>query len=90
MYVVFFLPGTLHEHEYGAVESVHIRDVPTENCTLFTPTLSEAEAFIVVVLPLVTVLPFAGEVIATVGGVVSELTIGVGVAVGNGNGVLVG
>ena len=39
------------------------------NCTLATPTLSEAFA-VTVIVPL-TVTPFAGEEIDTVGGVVS-------------------
>jgi len=46
---------------------------------LVMPTLSLAEAAIVIVPPCLTVAPFSGEVILTLGGVVSIwLLVGVG------------
>ena len=57
------------------------RDPFAENSTRATPTLSEAVAVILTMLLRPTVLPFAGAVIETVGGVVSTGT-GVGVGVG--------
>ena len=47
----------------------------SRNCTLATPTLSEAFA-VTVIVPL-TVAPFAGEEIDTVGGVVSAAVVNV-------------
>jgi hypothetical protein len=62
----------LHEKLYGELVSADPTFPPsTCNCTLATPTLSEAVAFTVIV-PF-TVALFAGEVIETVGGVVSAL-----------------
>jgi hypothetical protein len=56
--------------EYGAVLTAAPRFVPSIwNCTLATATLSEAVAAMVIVPE--TVAPEAGEVIDTVGGVVS-------------------
>ena len=61
-----------HEKLYGELVSAEPTFAPsTWNCTLATPTLSEAVALTVTV-PL-TVALFAGEVIDTVGGVVSLL-----------------
>jgi hypothetical protein len=60
----------LQENEYGAVVSNPPRFAPsTWNCTLATPTLSDA--FAVTETTPVTVAPFAGAVKDTVGGVVS-------------------
>jgi hypothetical protein len=59
-----------HEVEYGEVVSSAPSAVPsTKNWTPATPTLSEAEALTVVVPE--TVAPDDGEVMLTVGGVVS-------------------
>jgi hypothetical protein len=59
-----------HEVEYGeVVSSAPSAEPSTKNCTPATPTLSEAEALTVVVPE--TVAPEAGEVMLTVGGVVS-------------------
>lgn len=51
----------------------------TENTTLLTPTLSEAEAVMVTVVLCFTLLPLRGLVIVTVGDVVSGTRVGVGV-----------
>src|SRR5437899_6851383 len=60
-----------HEIEYGAVATSAPRFWPSSlNCTPTTPTLSEAVAETVVVPE--TVEPERGEVMLTVGGVVSE------------------
>src|SRR2546428_132329 len=59
-----------HDIEYGAAVSSTPRLAPSNrNCTPTTPTLSEALAVTLVVLE--TVEPEAGEVMLTVGGVVS-------------------
>jgi hypothetical protein len=56
---------------YGAVATGSPIGFPSRrNCTLVTPTLSEAEAEMVVVVP-ETVAPLAGAVSETVGGWVS-------------------
>src|SRR5437773_2579081 len=58
------------ETEYGAAASSTPRLAPSSrNCTPTTPTLSEALAVTLVVPP--TVAPETGEVMLTVGGVVS-------------------
>src|SRR5713226_1384160 len=60
--------------EYGAVVSSAPMAAPsTKNCTPTTPTLSEAEAVTVVVPARTT--PDAGDVRATVGGVLSLNTV---------------
>jgi hypothetical protein len=59
-----------HEISYGALVSAAPSGAPSSmNCTLATPTLSLAVALTVIVPA--TVLPSAGPVIATVGGVAS-------------------
>src|SRR5206468_1245799 len=59
-----------HETAYGAVVASTPRLAPSSlNCTPPTPTLSEAVA-VTLVVPL-TVAPLAGDVMVTVGGVVS-------------------
>ncbi len=65
--------------------SVQRRLLLMENSTFVTPTLSVAVAVIVTEVLLATVLPFAGEVIATPGCIVSAERVGVG-----GTGVAVG
>ena len=63
-------PVVFHETEYGALVPSAPRLPPSSlNCRPATPTLSLALAAMVTVLE--TVAPFAGAVIATVGGVVS-------------------
>ena len=63
-----------HETVYGAVVSSAPRFAPSRrNWTPTTPTLSDALA-VTVVVP-VTVAPFAGAVMLTVGGVVSFETV---------------
>ena len=72
VWLPFETDAVLHEKLYGELVSADPTFVPsTFNCTLATPTLSEAVAFTVIV-PL-TVALLAGEVIETVGGVVSAL-----------------
>jgi hypothetical protein len=67
VYFVFAFFGTAHEHEYGAVVSVH-RSAPfTENATEVMPTSSAAVAVITMVLPFGTFALLAGNVIDTVG-----------------------
>ena len=66
------MAGTFHEQAYGAVVSVHLREPSTKNSTFVTPTLSEAAAVIFILDFLCTLLPLRGNVIDTVGGVVSE------------------
>src|SRR6266404_4851079 len=83
-------PGTLQLQVYGEVVSVQMSVPLTRNLTCVTPTLSDALAAIVTVLPLFTFAPFKGEVIATIGGMISGLIIGVGVGVKVGAGVVVG
>src|SRR5207247_1533838 len=62
------------ETEYGAAASSTPRLAPSSrNCTPTTPTLSEALAVTLVVPP--TVAPETGEVMLTVGGVVSLNTV---------------
>src|SRR5437773_3049042 len=62
------------ETEYGAAASSTPRLAPSNrNCTPTTPTLSEALAVTLVVPP--TVAPETGEVMLTVGGVVSLNTV---------------
>src|SRR5262245_38591989 len=64
------LPAVLHETEYGALVSSAPRFLPsTRKRTPATPTLSEALAVTVMVPE--TVAPFPGDVIDTLGGVVS-------------------
>src|SRR5438034_60042 len=59
-----------HEIEYGAVVSSALRLAPSSlNCTPAMPTLSVA--FALTVMDPLTVAPFAGAVMDTVGGVVS-------------------
>ena len=54
---------------YGALLSVPIAVVPSRNCTELTvPSESAAFAVMVTGTPVVTVAPFVGAVIATVGG----------------------
>src|SRR6266852_816026 len=60
-----------HEQVYGDVVAVHFVAPSTANVTEATPTLSLADAWIVIVPD--TVAPLAGEVMLTVGGVVSVL-----------------
>jgi len=72
------------------VVSVQRSELFTENSTLLTPTLSEAVAVMVTVVPCFTVLALRGFVIFTVGDVVSGTRGGVGVNVLVGNGVDVG
>ena len=63
-----------HETEYGAAVSRAPKLAPSSwNCTLATPTLSLAFA-VTETVPL-TVAPFAGAVIETVGGVVSVVLL---------------
>src|SRR5439155_461437 len=63
-------PVVFQEIEYGAVVSSAPKLAPSIlNCTPATPTLSAALAVIVTVAG--TVWPFAGELMLTVGGVVS-------------------
>ena len=71
VYVTFACFGTAHAHVYGATVSVHFSVPLTRNSTRTTPRSSVAFAAIVVVLDLVTVDPFVGDVIVTVGLVVS-------------------
>jgi hypothetical protein len=71
VYVTFACFGTAQAHVYGAVVSVHFSVPLTRNSTRTTPRSSVAVAAIVVVLDLVTTDPFAGDVIVTVGRVVS-------------------
>src|SRR5437660_11036959 len=62
-----------HDIEYGVAVSSAPRLAPSNrNCTPTTPTLSEALAVTLVVPP--TVAPETGEVMLTVGGVVSWST----------------
>ena len=68
VYFVFAFFGTAHEHEYGAVVSVHLSAPLTENVTDAMPTSSDAVAVITIVLFFVTFALFAGDVIDTVGG----------------------
>src|SRR5260221_10449981 len=59
-----------HDTEYGELVSSTPRLLPsTRNCTPATPTLSDAVALTVVVPD--TVAPFAGELMLTLGAVVS-------------------
>src|SRR5256885_1769470 len=63
-----------HDIEYGVAVSSAPRLAPSNrNCTPTTPTLSEALAVTLVVPP--TVAPETGEVMLTVGGVVSLNTV---------------
>src|SRR5258708_5917981 len=63
--------AVFHETEYGAAVLSAPRLAPSSrNCTPATPTLSEALAVTVTVAD--TVWPLLGEVMLTVGGVVSE------------------
>jgi hypothetical protein len=71
VYVTFACFGTAQAHAYGAVVSVHFSVPLTRNSTRTTPRSSVAVAAIVVVLDLVTVDPVVGDVIVTVGLVVS-------------------
>ena len=68
VYLVFAFFGTAHEHEYGAVVSVHFSAPLTENFTEATPTSSDAVAVITIVLAFGTFALLAGNVIDTVGG----------------------
>jgi hypothetical protein len=68
VYLVFAFFGTAHEHEYGAVVSVHFIAPLTENFTDAMPTSSVAVAVITIVLPFGTFALFAGNVIDAVGG----------------------
>src|SRR5216117_237239 len=63
--------AVFHETEYGAVVASALPLIPSSsrNCTPTTPTLSEALAVTVTVAD--TVWPLPGEVMLTVGGVVS-------------------
>jgi hypothetical protein len=71
VYVTFACLGTAQPHAYGAVVSVHFNTPLTRNSTRTTPRSSVAVAVIVIVFAFVTVEPFAGDVIVTVGRVVS-------------------
>jgi len=63
-----------HETEYGAaVTSAPALSPSSRNCTPTTPTLSEALA-VTLIVP-ATMVPEAGEVMLTVGGVVSLNTV---------------
>jgi hypothetical protein len=71
---VFVAVVVFQETEYGAVVSNAPRLAPSSwNCTLATPTLSLALA-VTEIVPL-TVAPFAGALIDTVGGVVSDVLL---------------
>lgn len=76
----------------AAVVSVHNFLLFTKNVTSFIPEISAANAEGTVALPLLTVIPLSGNVICTVGGVLSGVGVGVRVGVGFfvGVGVLVG
>jgi len=65
--------------------SVHFNEPLTRNSTFVTPTLSVAFALMVTVLFLETIVPFRGEIIVTVGAMVSGrgVTDGIGVLVGD-------
>lgn len=56
--------------------SVQMREPLTVKATLVTATLSTALAVIVVLAFLLRTIPFAGELMETVGGVLSILEIG--------------
>jgi hypothetical protein len=71
VYVTFACFGTAQAHVYGTVVSVHFNAPLTRNSTRTTPRSSVAVAAIVIVLAFVTADPFVGDVIVTVGRVVS-------------------
>ena len=62
---------TRHEHDHDGLVSVQSVVLFTEKTTRVTPTLSDALAVIVTVVPRRATEPFAGDVIDTVGAVVS-------------------
>src|SRR5207253_3725293 len=71
--VPFVVLDEFQEIEYGGLSTSAPIDAPSSrNCTPTTPLLSEALADRLTAVPLTT-LPFAGAVIATVGGNVSGL-----------------
>ena len=61
---------------YGEVVSLHFKLLLTRNSTLVTPTLSDAEAIILMVLLRAMVLPSAGEVMEIAGGIMSSGGVG--------------
>jgi hypothetical protein len=63
--------GTFHTHDQGDVVSVHTVTPFTEKTTFATRTLSDADAAIVTLDPRRTVAPLLGDVIRTVGAIVS-------------------
>ena len=65
---MFAFFGTAHEHEYGAVVSVHFSAPLTENFTDAMPTSSAAVAVITIVLLFGTIALLVGNVMDTVGG----------------------
>src|SRR4051794_41037346 len=68
------MPSVLHATEYGAeTDSLPSVAPSTRNWTPATPTLSDALAETVTALP-DTTAPFAGPVMAPLGGVVSGMT----------------
>ena len=69
--------------------SLQSSELLTEKSTFVTPTLSEAFAVMMTVLPRFTVPPLRRLVIETIGGVVSTIVVGMEIEVG-GTGVGVG